>query len=137
MWIDLSYLFKKACSTMGERIHIVVSKAQKERWDDFAEGTPGIDDRSDLIRTAVDEYVADAESDSELPEQLEERLDDVLVQFERLEAQLNFSNDSFEDLRQSQLDEETVEDIVEFHAGLIRDEIRDLEDDIEERDGAE
>ena len=134
----LLYWFNKnGSTTMSKRIHVVISESQKGDWDDFAEKTPGIDDRSDLIRTAVSEYIKDAESDSELPAELEERLDEVLVQFEHLEGQLNFVNEAFDDIERTQLDEETVEDIVEFYSEMIRDEIREIEEEAVDEEGKE
>ncbi|WP_336036639.1 hypothetical protein [Halobacterium yunchengense] len=119
---------------MGERIQLVVSGEQKERWDGFAEKQSGIDDRSDLIRTAVEKFIEDTNSESELPEQMESRFDEILAEFERFESRLNFANEAFESLEQSQLDEETVEDIVEFHSDLIQEEVRDLEDTVRRSD---
>jgi len=131
MCIELSDLFND-WFIVGNRIQLVVSAEHKERWDDFADEQEGIDDRSDLIRTAVEGYIKNVESESELPEQMEDRFDEVLAEFERFESQLNFANEAFESLQGSQLDEESVEDIVEFHSDLIRDEVRDLEEHVME-----
>ncbi|EMA17030.1 hypothetical protein [Haloarcula amylolytica] len=112
---------------MGERIHLVVSEAQKERWDAFADGHNDIDDRSDLIRTAVETYIASADTESDLPEEIEDKFDDLLVHFERLESRVSFANESFETLLEHQLDADEVEDIVEYHTQMLKDEIERYE----------
>jgi len=112
---------------MSERIHLVVSEAQKERWDTFADTHEEIDDRSDLIRTAVEQYIANAESETDLPEELEDRFDDLLVHFERLEQRVAFASESYDNLLEHQLDADEVEDIVEYQMQLLRDEIKRYE----------
>lgn len=112
---------------MGQRIHVVVSGEQKERWDDFADEHSEIDDRSDLIRTAVETYIASTDSESDLPEEIEDKFDDLLVHFERLESRVSFANESFETLLEHQLDADEVEDIVEYHAEMLKNEIERYE----------
>lgn len=122
---------------MSKRIHLVVSDAQKERWDGFADKQGDIDDRSDLIRTAVEQYMAQVDSETDLPEELEDRFDDLLVHFERLESRVSFASESFDTLLQHQLDAEEVEAIVEHHTQLLSDEINRYEQQAEENESDE
>lgn len=117
---------------MSKRIHLVVSEAQKERWDTFADLQDDIDGRSDLIRTAVEQYISNVESETELPEELEDRFDDLLVHFERLEQRVSFTSEAFDTLLHHQLDAEEVEEIVEHHTQMLSNEIKRYEEQAEE-----
>lgn len=44
------------------RINVTLSESQKDNWDAYVEENPGVDSLSDLVRTAVTEYMADETS---------------------------------------------------------------------------
>jgi hypothetical protein len=112
---------------MGERIHLVVSEGQKEDWEEFVGKTDGVDTLSDLIRTSVADYIGRAQSESDVPETIEDMFDDIQNDFAELKANIRLSNDVLQSIEEEQLDSDRVEDIVNFHTGLILDELEEIE----------
>ncbi|MGM0387902.1 MAG: hypothetical protein ACQEP0_05150 [Natrinema limicola] len=112
---------------MGERIHLVVSEGQKEDWEEFVGKTDGVDTLSDLIRTSVADYIGRAQSESDVPETIEDMFDDIQSDFAELKANIRLSNDVLQSIEEEQLDSDRVEDIVNFHTGLILDELEEIE----------
>lgn len=108
---------------MSERIHVVVREGQKERWDDFVDEDEAYDDRSDLVRTAVERHIASETNESDLPEEMEDQFDEMMVHFERLESRISFAEDAFDSLLEHQLDSDEVESIINRHREMLEDEI--------------
>ncbi|WP_339103577.1 hypothetical protein [Haloterrigena salinisoli] len=69
------------------RIPAVVSDDHKTRWNDHVEDDPALDSVSDLVRTAVEEYIADESSASGALN--DEDVADMLDTLDRIDSRLS------------------------------------------------
>lgn len=104
-------------------VQVVLSDDQKARWVEYAEDEPAVDSVSDLVRTAVEEYIArdDDSEPSELNTQVVDgELDEIESRLANLEDQLELVR--LENVEEDQL-EGIVENIVEYYGAANSDYI--------------
>jgi len=108
------------------RVHFVLKDEKKSRWDNHVEENPALDDRSDLIRTAVEEYIADDGDSSS------EGLNDTVAiddDLENIEARLGDIEDKLQLLRLENVQEEEIAEIASITAeDYFNDFLRELDD---------
>lgn len=90
-------------------VQIVVSDDQKSRWSEYAEDEPAVDSVSDLVRTAVEEYIT-RDGDSE-PSELNTQVVDA--ELEEIASRLANVEDQLDLLRLENVEEDQLEGIVE------------------------
>jgi len=91
-------------------VQVVVSDEQKARWSEYVEEHPAVDSVSDLVRTAVEEFISrdDDSAPSELnPPVLEGDIEEIEGRLANIEDQLQL-------LRHENVEEEELEDVVEY-----------------------
>lgn len=97
-------------------VQVVVSDTQKSRWAEYVEDDPAVDSVSDLIRTAVEEFIA-RDTDrgpSELNTPVVDgELDEVQSRLANVEDQLDL-------LRLENVEEDQLEEIVQY---IVEDEL--------------
>lgn len=119
---------------MSITVEVVVSDAQKSFWKEHAEQNPKYDHLSDLVRTAVAEQIARDTGDDNVPDDIENMFLDIQTEFEDLQSKLAIANGALEDIQHTQVDEQTLEDVLETYSGMIRRDIKDMTPD-EENEG--
>ncbi|KTG09517.1 hypothetical protein AUR64_17265 [Haloprofundus marisrubri] len=93
------------------RIQLVVRDGQKDRWEDHVADSPGIDSVSDLIRTAVEEFISTDDSSSS---ELNDEVVDVLMEsLDEIEGDLGTIETSLDKLHRRNVEEDEMELIVE------------------------
>jgi len=110
-------------------VEVVVSDAQKTDWKTFVEETDEgskYDSVSDLVRTAVEQQIARDLGEEGVPEEIEDMFFELQSDFEDLKSNVAAANESLEVLDNHQLDEDSVDRIVETHAEIIQEELADL-----------
>ncbi|WP_440007703.1 hypothetical protein [Halomicrococcus sp. SG-WS-1] len=91
-------------------VQVVVSDDQKARWSEYAAEEPAVDSISDLVRTAVEEYIArdkDSEPSELNPPVVDGDLDEIEGRLANIEDQLDL-------LRLENVEEEQLEEVIEF-----------------------
>ena len=92
------------------RIQVVISDEQRDRWDSYADESPEIDDRSDLIRKAVEQFISTSGqeqstlNDDAMHEALT-RLETLNATADRIEAKTTLAKDQ-------QLDKDDIAQVV-------------------------
>jgi Arc/MetJ-type ribon-helix-helix transcriptional regulator len=113
-------------------VEVVVSEGQKADWKTFVEETDEgakYDSLSDLIRTAVEQQIARDLGEEGVPEEIEDMFFELQSDFEDLKSNVAAANESLEVLDNHQLDEDSVDRIVETHADIIQEELAGLKTD--------
>ena len=91
------------------QLHVRLHDDQKSRWEDHVAADPTLDGMSDLVRTAVETYIAAPDRDQTAPDPeivgLPEELEDINSRLGQLE-------DTLQLLRLENVQEDTIEDIV-------------------------
>lgn len=91
-------------------VQIVVSDDQKVRWSEYAEDEPAVDSMSDLVRTAVEEYIA--REDNSGPSELNPQVVDGDI--DEIEGRLANIEDQLELLRLENVEEDQLEEVIKY-----------------------
>ncbi|QLG28152.1 hypothetical protein HUG10_11595 [Halorarum halophilum] len=118
-------------------IHVVVDDEQKERWKTAAEDDPAVNNTSEMVRLAVEQYIA-ADDEGHSDELLE-----ILDTVTNIEATLAQNNQSLNNLHQDTLDGQDLQNWAEgtllplFESYIYREELDDDDTDAFELEFAE
>jgi hypothetical protein len=119
-------------------VEVVVGEGQKSDWRTFVEETEEgrkYDSVSDLVRTAVESQIARDLGEEGVPDEIEDKLYDILDEFGSLQAKMEMANEALDNIENNQLSEEDVDDVVDFHREMIEDELERLDGSDSNEDG--
>ena len=115
-----------------EHIHLVVTEGQKTRWTKLVEDNPAYDSLSDFIRDAAEEQWARDRGEDHVPDAVDDMRDTLLEEMESMESTLRLLNENLENVRDRQVDEEVIDDIVSGYATALERQIDSLEEDVKD-----
>jgi hypothetical protein len=103
--------------TMGDTVpvQIRVDEGQNERWEDFVTGSATVSSKSDLIRTAVEQYIADADTSSS-DGLNDDAVTEIMDTMDGLESGISQVEDQIRLLRLDMLDDDEM-------AGIVSNEV--------------
>jgi|GEM_PF-3596773 len=119
------------------RIPVTVSEDQKRRWSEEVDDNPEIDSMADLVRSAVEEFIAvgDESGSSELNDAAIDEINSSLDQLERDIANVETETKA---LRQENIEASEMEMIVQFEVEEVMERLEDyapeLFEELEDRD---
>ena len=115
-----------------EHIHIVVREGQKARWTDHVENNPNYDSLSDFMRDAAENLYATDIQGGDVPDEVDRMKDEILIQMEQMASTLQLLNENLENVRENQIGEEMMDDIVAGYANAIERQIESLNESTED-----
>lgn len=98
--------------TKDEHIHLVVTEGQKTRWKALVDDNPQYDSLSSFVREAAEKQWARDRGEDDVPDAIDDMRNSILEELESIESNLMMFNENLENVRNQQVDEETVDDIV-------------------------
>lgn len=93
------------------RLPIRIDDAQRDRWEEYVDEEPAVDSLSDLVRTAVETYIAD---DTEGEPDKATLSGDAFDKLDRIDQQLRQLDDQVKAARQESLTEHEMEDLLRY-----------------------
>jgi hypothetical protein len=102
-------------------LHIVASDQQKEDWENYvdSEDTPH-NSISELIRSAVGEYIRDDETDSPWTEA---QVDAIIEYLDTVESDVRENGQLLDKIDKENLTEDKAEEIMTYDKSIIRNEV--------------
>lgn len=113
-----------------EHIHLVVTEGQKARWKALVEDEPQYDSLSAFVREAAEKQWARDRGESDVPDAVDDMRDTILAEMESMESTLRLLNENLENVRDRQVDEDTVDAIVGGYANALESQLENLENEV-------
>jgi Arc/MetJ-type ribon-helix-helix transcriptional regulator len=120
--------------TKDKHIHLVVTEGQKERWMALVEDNPQYDSLSSFVREAAEKQWARDRGEDDVPDAIDDMRNQILEELESIESNLMMFNENLENVRNQQVDEETVDDIVGGYVNALERQMDAIDTNSEDDD---
>lgn len=111
----------------NSHVHIVVREGQKARWKDHVERFDEYGILSEFVRSAVEKQYETDITGGEVPDEIEAMRHDLLAEMEDMHSTLRLVSENPENVREQRLDEESVDDIITAHTGVLERQLDSLD----------
>jgi Arc/MetJ-type ribon-helix-helix transcriptional regulator len=101
------------------RVPVVVSDEQKQRWSEFADQSPEMDNVSDLIRTSVETHIARQETEDN-GGWTEEEIDTIIEYLDSIESTASTNQALIENFRDESPDSVDLEEALTYQRASIQ-----------------
>ena len=117
--------------TKDEHIHLVVTEGQKARWKQLVDDEPQYDSLSAFVREAAEKQWARDRGQSNAPAAIEGMRDSILQELESVESTVRMMNENLENVRNKQVDEDSVDAIVGGYAQALESKLDSFEEEVD------
>lgn len=98
------------------------------------EEEPQYDSLSSFVREAAEKRWAEERGESDVPDAIDDMRDSIMEELESIESSLKLFNENLENVRDQQVDEDTVDAIVGGYAQALETQLQSIDDSPEGED---